>query len=171
MDTWLTTIAPRTVSQSTLDRSYLPKVRRWIIPRLGKRRLDRLEPEYLDAFYAWLATQHLKPNTILQIHRILSRALKIAWKRGKTGRNVATMVDAPVGEEVEIEPLTRDEARQRPRKDENRQVRSAIRHHSCNPNCNQKGPMCRTQPRNIGFYLGGAGGTRTHDRRIMSPLL
>ncbi len=52
MDTWLTTIAPRTVSQSTLDRSYLPKVRRWIIPRLGKRRLDRLEPEYLDAFYA-----------------------------------------------------------------------------------------------------------------------
>ncbi len=112
LDTWLTTIAPRTVAQSTLDSSYQPKVRRWIIPQLGKHRLDRLEPEHLDAFYAWLATQHLKPNTILQIHRILSRALKIAWKRGKTGRNVAAMVDAPVGEEIEIEPLTRDEARQ-----------------------------------------------------------
>jgi integrase len=81
-------------------------------PPLGKHRLDRLEPEHLDAFYSWLATQNLKPNTVLQIHRILSRALKIAWKRGKTGRNVAAMVDAPVGEEIEIEPLTQSEARQ-----------------------------------------------------------
>ena len=111
METWLTTIAPRTVAQSTLHSSYEPKVRHWIIPRLGKHRLDRLEPEHLDAFYSWLTTQNLKPNTVLQIHRILSRALKIAWKRGKTGRNVAAMVDAPVGEEIEIEPLTQSEAR------------------------------------------------------------
>ena len=109
------TIAPRTVAQSTLDSSYEPKVRRWIIPRLGKHRLDRLQPEHLDAFYSWLATQKLKPNTVLQIHRILSRALKVAWKRGKTGRNVAALIDAPVGEEIEIEPLTqREHARSSP---------------------------------------------------------
>jgi integrase len=112
LEIWLTTIAPRTVVQSTIDSTYEPKVRRWIIPQLGKHRLDRLQPEHLDAFYAWLASQGLKPNTILQIHRILARALKIAWKRGKTGRNVAALVDAPIGDEVEIEPLTRDEARQ-----------------------------------------------------------
>jgi site-specific recombinase XerD len=111
MDTWLTTIAPRTVAQSTLDSTYEPKVRRWIIPRLGKHRLDRLQPEHLDAFYTWLAAQDLKPNTIVQIHRILSRALKVAWKRGKTARNVAALVDAPASEEVDIEPLTRAEAR------------------------------------------------------------
>ena len=99
MQTRLTTIAPRTVSQGTLDSSYEPKARRWIIPKLGKHRLDRLQPEHLDAFYTWLAGQGLKPNTILQIHRILSRALKVAWKRGKTGQNVAMLVDAPVGEE------------------------------------------------------------------------
>jgi integrase len=31
-ETWLTTIAPRTVSQRTLDSTYGPKVRRWIVP-------------------------------------------------------------------------------------------------------------------------------------------
>jgi integrase len=108
--TWLTTVAPRTVSQATLDSTYEPKVRRWIIPQLGRHRLDRLQPEHLDAFYTWLAGQGLKPNTILQIHRILSRALKVAWKRGKTGHNVALLVDAPAGEETDIEALTRDEA-------------------------------------------------------------
>jgi integrase len=111
MDTWLTTIAPRTVAQSTLDSTYEPKVRRWIIPRLGKHRLDRLQPEHLDAFYTWLASQDLSPNTILQIHRILARALKVAWKRGMCGRNVALLVDAPTGEEIDVEPLTRAEAR------------------------------------------------------------
>jgi hypothetical protein len=33
--TWLTTIAPRTVAQDTLDSTCEPKVRRWIIPQLG----------------------------------------------------------------------------------------------------------------------------------------
>jgi len=78
---WLTTVAPRTVAQSTLDSTYEPKVRRWIIPYLGKHRLDRLQPEHLDAFYTKLAAEGLKPNTVVQIHRILSRALKVAWKR------------------------------------------------------------------------------------------
>ena len=108
---WLTTIAPRTVSQSTLDSTYEPKVRLWIVPRLGKHRLDRLQPEHLDSFYIWLADEGLKPNTILQIHRIVSRALKVAWKRGKVARNVALLVEAPIGEEIDIEPLTCQEAR------------------------------------------------------------
>src|ERR1022692_9982 len=111
-DMWLTTIAPRTVSQSTLDRTSEPKVRRWIVPQLGRHRLDRLQPEHLDAFYTSLAAQGLQPNTIVQIHRIVSRALKVAWKRGKVGRNVASLVDAPIGEDVDIEPLSQDEARQ-----------------------------------------------------------
>src|ERR1700722_9693978 len=90
--TYLPTIAPRTVSQATLDKTYEPKVRLWIIPKLGRHRLDRLQPEHLDAFYNWLATQDLKPNTIVQIHRILSRALKIACKRGLVSQNVAAII-------------------------------------------------------------------------------
>ncbi len=87
-------------------------MRRWIIPQLGRHRLDRLQPEHLDAFYVWLARQGLKPNTILQIHRILARALKVAWKRDKVSRNIAMLIDPPAGEEIEIEPLSRAEARQ-----------------------------------------------------------
>jgi len=109
-ETWLTTIAPRTVSQGTLDSSYAPKVRHWIIPQLVKHRLDRLQPEHLDVFYTNLARQGLKPNTIVQIHRIVSRALKVAWKRGQVTVNVAALVDAPIGEEVDIEALTAGEA-------------------------------------------------------------
>jgi integrase len=85
--------------------------RRWIIPKLGQYRLDRLQLEHLDAFYTWLEGQDLKPNTILQIHRILSRALKVAWKRGKIGHNIAALVDAPTGEDTDIELLSRAEAR------------------------------------------------------------
>ena len=48
---------------------------------------------------------------MVQIHRIVSRALKVAWKRGKITANVASLVDAPVGEDIDIEPLTGAEAR------------------------------------------------------------
>jgi hypothetical protein len=47
---------------------------------------------------------------VLEIHRILSRALKVAMQRGYVTRNVATLVDAPSASHDEIEPLTLDEA-------------------------------------------------------------
>jgi len=108
---WLDTIAPRSASRSTIDSTYRPKVANWIVPRLGAHRLDRLQPEHLDAFYLWLAEQGLANNTVLQIHRILSRALKVAVMRGRIARNVATLVDAPSAEEVELTPLAAADAR------------------------------------------------------------
>lgn len=108
---WLETIAVRRVDCSTIRRTYRPKVERWIIPRLGHHRLDRLLPENLDAFYLGLAAEGLAANTVVQIHRILSRGLKVAVQREVIARNVCTLVDPPRGEEVEIEPLTAGEAR------------------------------------------------------------
>ena len=55
--------------------------------RLGQHRLYRLQPEHLDAFYTWLAAQGLKPNTIVQIHRILSAPSR---SRGNAARPRAT---------------------------------------------------------------------------------
>lgn len=108
--TYLDEIAPMRVSQLTLDSTYRPKAEWWIIPRLGAHRLDRLRPDHLDAFYAGLVKEGLSPNTILQIHRILSRALKLAVRRELIARNVCGMIDAPTGEDNEIEPLLREEA-------------------------------------------------------------
>ena len=56
-------------------------------------------------------TRVLSDKTILNIHRILSRALKIALRRELVTRNVATLVDAPSADETEIEPLSEAEAR------------------------------------------------------------
>lgn len=50
MRTWLDTIAPRTAQQTTVDEIYRPKVERWIIPGLGRHRLDRLQPGHIDEF-------------------------------------------------------------------------------------------------------------------------
>jgi integrase len=108
--TWLTTIAPRRIRRSTLESTYAPKVRNRIIPGLGKHRLDRLTPEHLERFYTRLESDGLAPATVLQIHRILSRALKVAMQRGYVTRNAATLVDAPSVSQAEIEPLTLDEA-------------------------------------------------------------
>jgi integrase len=110
METWLTTIAPRRIRRSTLESTYAPKVRNRIIPGLGKHRLDRLTPEHIERFYTRLEAEGLAPATVLQIHRILSRALKVALQRGYVARNVATLVDAPSASHDEIEPLTFDEA-------------------------------------------------------------
>ena len=110
---WLDTIAPRTAQQTTVDEIYRPKVERWIIPRLGKHRLDRLLPEHVDAFYTWLPQQGLSTKSVLLIHQILSRALKMAVRRGRVARNVASpsYVETPTHRDQEIEPLSNAEAR------------------------------------------------------------
>jgi integrase len=110
LETWLTTVAARRVRRSTLDSTYAPKVRNRIIPGLGRHRLDRLTPEHLERFYTKLEADGLAPATVLQVHRILSRALKVAEQRGYISRNVATLVDAPSAQPREIQPLTLDEA-------------------------------------------------------------
>ena len=90
---------------------YRSKTRNWIIPLLGKHRIDRLTPEHLDTAYTLMLRPGLSPSTVLKVHRILSRALRIAVRRGRISRNVATLVDAPAEAPNEIEPLTRDKAR------------------------------------------------------------
>lgn len=112
MQTYITDIAPLRVSQDTIDSTYRPKVENWIIPKLGRHRLDRLYPDHLYKFYASLRDdEKLKPNTIVQIHRILSRALRLAVRHEIIARNPCSLIDAPQPEETESETLTASEAR------------------------------------------------------------
>jgi integrase len=115
MATYFDTVCERLVSSGkmaprTLD-DYRSKTRLWIAPHLGHHRLDRLLPEHLDAAYQKMHEADLSSSTILKIHRILSRALTVAMRRDKLGRNVATLIDAPAADDPETEPLTREEAR------------------------------------------------------------
>ncbi len=110
LEHWLTTIAVARVRPSTLQ-GYESKVRQRVIPALGHHRLDRLQPEHLERFYAELLAEGLASATVLQIHRVLSRALKVAVQRGRVARNVCSLVDAPSLKRQEVEPLNADEAR------------------------------------------------------------
>jgi integrase len=107
---WVETIASRKVRPSTLA-TYRGYINNRLTPALGHHRLDRLQPEHLEAFYRDADEEGLSAATVLQMHRILSRALKIAHRRGRVVRNVATLVDAPTVQREEVEPLTAEEAR------------------------------------------------------------
>jgi len=109
MVTYLTTIAPLKVKPRTLD-DYWSKARNDIIPGIGKHRIDKLQVDHLDELYLALREQGHAQSHVLKVHRIISRALKIAHRRGLVGENVATLIDAPTVDEVEMSPLTRDEA-------------------------------------------------------------
>lgn len=116
--TWLDTVCARKVADGsmaprTLD-DYRSKVALYVVPGIGRHRIDRLAPEHLDRLYLELLNRPERPlasSTVLKVHRIVSRGLKVAMQREIVTRNVATLIDAPSATETEIEPLTRDEAR------------------------------------------------------------
>lgn len=109
---WLDEIAVYRVRPKTME-SYRGLVEHWIIPTIGTVRLRQLAPEHVERLQAAMregkARERRGPNgariavparplaasTRLQVHHILSRALKVAHQRGKVSRNVATLVDAP----------------------------------------------------------------------------
>jgi integrase len=110
MTFWVESIASGKVRPSTLD-GYRGYIRNRIVPALGHHRLDKLQPEHLEAFYRRSLDDGLAPATVLQMHRVVSRALKVAMRRGRVARNVATLVDAPTVRRAEVVPLTASEAR------------------------------------------------------------
>lgn len=115
VETWLTywldvICIERGLKVNTL-KSHRSKVTQYLIPHLGRHRLDRLEPEHVRAMYATLRTQGLAPATIRQIHAILRRALTVAQREGKVSRNVATLLDPPKVAKSKRTGLTLNDAR------------------------------------------------------------
>ena len=104
---WLDEIAVHRVRPKTME-SYRVLVEHWIIATIGEVRLRALAPEHVERLQAAMRAgrertvkgrkippKPLAASTRLQVHHILSRALKVAQQRGKVTRNVATLVDAP----------------------------------------------------------------------------
>ncbi|MER7954737.1 tyrosine-type recombinase/integrase [Streptomyces sp. NPDC096030] len=110
METYLTTIASLKLKPRSHD-DYWSKTRNDIIPGIGQHRLNKLEPEHLETMYAAMLAEGHAPSHVLKVHRILSRALKIAHRRRLIVENVATLVDPPTVDETETNPFTQEEAR------------------------------------------------------------
>jgi hypothetical protein len=115
LTTYFDTVCERLVSSGTMAprtlEDYRSKARLWIVPSLGRHRLDRLRPEHLDAAYTEMYAEGLSSSTVLKVHRILSRALTVAVRRDKVARNVAQLIDAPAPTDSEITPFSQTEAR------------------------------------------------------------
>lgn len=111
LEHWLDTIAAQRVRPSTLAR-YRQLVRHQLAPKMGHHRLDRLQPEHVEKAYAELLSGGLSAASVLQAHRVLSRALKVAMQRGRVARNVCTLVDSPTVSREEVRPPTASDARQ-----------------------------------------------------------
>jgi integrase len=110
METYLTDIASLKLRPRSLD-DYWSKTNNHIVPGIGQHRLDKLEPEHLERMYRALMDAGHAPSHVLKVHRILSRALKIAHRRRMIVENVATLVDPPSQEESETNPFTIEEAK------------------------------------------------------------
>lgn len=110
METYLTDIASLKLKPRSLD-DYWSKTRNDIIPGVGKHRIDKLAPEHLEQMYRAMLDAGRAPSHVVKVHRILSRALKIAHRRRMIGENVATLVDPPSIDETETNPFTQEEAK------------------------------------------------------------
>ena len=106
---WLENIAARTVRRRTLD-GYRTYIDRYAIPALGSHRLDRLQPEHVEALYARMERDGLAAGTVHSLHRILRAALNEAVRRDKMLRNPVTRARPPRLVEREMEPLTHQDA-------------------------------------------------------------
>jgi len=111
LEYWADNIAAVRVRARTLD-SYRALIRMHLNPYIGKRRLDQLQPEHLEQTYRQLLAKGLSPATVLRVHRMLHRALKIAMQRERVARNVATLVEPPRQERPKTpEPLDVEECK------------------------------------------------------------
>lgn len=109
LDTYLETVAPRRCDPTTIY-GYRSLLRNWVYQQIGDLRIDKVGPDQLDAVYLAMARAGKADSSVLKLHRILTRALEQAHRRGLVPRNVAKLIDSPVAKQLEIEPLTEDAA-------------------------------------------------------------
>jgi integrase len=111
LDYWAENIASVRVRARTLA-TYRTMIRLHLNPYIGTRRLDQLQPEHLEQTYKQLLDKGLSPASVLRVHRMLHRALKIAMQRDRVARNVSTLVEPPRQERPKTpEPLDVEECK------------------------------------------------------------
>ncbi|MFP3119205.1 tyrosine-type recombinase/integrase [Streptomyces sp. Iso 434] len=108
LEHWVENIAKKYVSENSYD-GYEVDVRVHLVPGLGAHKLDRLEPEHLETFYAKMQASGSSAGTAHHVHRTIRVALGEAVRRGHITTNPAEIARAPRLEEEDIEPYTIEE--------------------------------------------------------------
>lgn len=107
---WFENVAPTRCRQRTLD-GYKTYLDQYLIPHLGKHRLDKLTPAHVRQLHAWMDGKGLSDSTRRQAHAILRRALVVAERDGKVSRNAAALVDPPPVGKKHHDPISVEDAR------------------------------------------------------------
>jgi integrase len=115
LERWLKEHASSRVRQRTLE-GYRGSLERYVIPRLGRVPLERLRARDLQELELELLGSGgvrgdgLSPRTVLQVHRVISSALRTAEVLGLVSSNVARLVEPPRVVRHEAHTLTWEEA-------------------------------------------------------------
>ena len=109
---WVSDVLPLAdIAQSTAE-SYAGIVRLYILPHIGRVRLDQLAPAHVRSMLTKLRAEGLAPNTVRLARSTLRRALRTAEVDGLISRNPAALVDGvKVTNRKEGRTLTPDQAR------------------------------------------------------------
>lgn len=110
LDQWLSGPAKLRLGED-MQRRYAQIVRDHINPSLGRIPLNRLTPERVEALYAELAAKGQSPRSVVFVHRVLGRAMKVANQRGYVARNVVRLVELETPHGRSGVALKPDEAR------------------------------------------------------------
>ncbi|MAT06258.1 MAG: hypothetical protein CL424_14565 [Acidimicrobiaceae bacterium] len=111
LEHWIAQVLPLTDLAQTTREQYERMARLYIIPIIGRRRLDQLAPADVRTMLSRLSEQGLSPATLRQARSVLSRALRTAEADGLVTRNAARLVDGVRQANKEGRTLTPAEAR------------------------------------------------------------
>lgn len=114
LETWLTYWLEHIVDPSGLKPAtktyYRSYVEQWLVPMMGKVRLDRLGPEHVRGLHAAMRTAGKSPTTIRNAHATLRKALGAALAERRVQYNWAREVTAPDAADNPHDQLTIDQA-------------------------------------------------------------
>lgn len=97
METWLNHWMKVTgpTRRDTTNGIYGIYIKKYIVPAIGDKAVDKLTMDDLEALYASMEASGKSGSTQRQAHSIIRAALKHAVWRGHVGRNVAALVKPP----------------------------------------------------------------------------
>lgn len=111
LDYYLDNVAKHKVQARTLL-NYRSYVRNYVAGTgAARKKLNELSAEDLEKIYAAMRAKKLSETTVLQLHRIISRALKISMRRGLVKFNAASRLDSPTAADFVPNVITPDDAR------------------------------------------------------------
>lgn len=107
---WLDVVLPMANrSQKTIN-GYRSHMRVHVIPALGEIRLSEITPSDLTRLYGQLRASDCSDSVISGVHRAIRSCFTYAVDHKRLSSNPAQRVTVATPEEIEVEPLTLDEA-------------------------------------------------------------